>query len=131
MPGALDGIKILEFTEIIAGPFGGMLLADMGADVIKVEPPWGDPWRHAFPIEPGESKTFMSLNRGKRSLPLDLTKQEGRDVVYRLIPDMDAVIINYRPDVPYNLGIDYETLSGDKSPSHILREHRLRAQRAP
>ena len=111
MPGALDGIRILEFTEIIAGPFGGMLLADMGADVIKIEPPWGDPWRHPFPIEPGESKTFISLNRGKRSLPLDLTKQEGRDVVYRLIPETDVVIINYRPDVPYNLGIDYETLS--------------------
>ena len=111
MPGALDGIKILEFTEIIAGPFGGMLLADMGADVIKIEPPWGDPWRHTFPIEPGESKTFMSLNRGKRSLPLDLTKQEGREVVYRLVPGVDVVIINYRPDVPYNLGIDYETLS--------------------
>ena len=111
MPGALDGIKVLEFTEIIAGPFGGMLLADMGADVVKIEPPWGDPWRHPFPIEPGESKTFMSLNRGKRSLPLDLTKQEGREVVYRLIPQTDVVIINYRPDVPYNLGIDYETLS--------------------
>jgi len=111
MSGALDGIKILEFTEIIAGPFGGMLLADMGADVIKIEPPWGDPWRHPFPIEPGESKTFMSLNRGKRSLPLDLTTQEARDVVYRLIPHTDVVIINYRPDVPYNLGIDYETLS--------------------
>lgn len=111
MSGALDGIKIIEFTEIIAGPFGGMLLADMGADIIKIEPPWGDPWRHPFPIEPGESKTFMSLNRGKRSLPLDLTRQEGRDVVYSLIPDTDVVIINYRPDVPYNLGIDYETLS--------------------
>ena len=111
MPGPLDGIKILEFTEIIAGPFGGMLLADMGADVIKIEPPWGDPWRHPFPIEPGESKTFISLNRGKRSLPLDLTKQDGRDVVYRLMPQTDVVIINYRPDVPYNLGIDYETLS--------------------
>ena len=111
MSGALDGIRILEFTEIIAGPFGGMLLADMGADVIKIEPPWGDPWRYPAPIEPGESKTFMSLNRGKRSLPLDLTTQEGRDVVYRLIPDTDVVIINYRPDVPYNLGIDYETLS--------------------
>ena len=104
MPGALDGIKILEFTEIIAGPFGGMLLSDMGADVIKIEPPWGDPWRHAFPIEPGESKTFISLNRGKRSLPLDLTKKEGQNVVYSLVPDADVIIINYRPDVAYNLG---------------------------
>lgn len=111
MPGPLEGVKILEFTEIIAGPFGGMLLADMGADVIKIEPPWGDPWRHAAPIEPGESKTFISLNRGKRSLPLDLTKAAGRDVVYRLIPDTDVVVINYRPDVPRNLGIDYDTLS--------------------
>ncbi|MCY3639163.1 MAG: CoA transferase, partial [Chloroflexi bacterium] len=111
MAGALEGIRILEFTEIIAGPYGGMLLADMGADVIKIEPPWGDPWRHALPIEPGESKTFMSLNRGKRSLTLDLTKQEGRDVVHRLVVDADVVIINYRPDVSYNLSIDYETLS--------------------
>ena len=111
MPGALAGIRILEFTEIIAGPFGGMLLADMGADVIKIEPPWGDPWRHVMPIEPGESKTFMSLNRGKRSLPLDLTKQEAREIVYRMVAHADVVIINYRPDVPYNLGIDYETLS--------------------
>ena len=111
MPGPLDGVKILEFTEIIAGPFGGMLLADMGAEVIKIEPPWGDPWRHAAPIEPGESKTFISLNRGKRSLPLDLTKPEAREIVRRMMPRTDVVIVNYRPDVPYNLGIDYETLS--------------------
>ncbi len=111
MPGPLHGVRILEFTEIIAGPFGGMLLADMGADVIKIEPPWGDPWRHAAPIQPGESKTFISLNRGKRSLTLDLTKPESGEVVRRLVLETDVVIINYRPDVPYNLGIDYETLS--------------------
>ena len=111
MPGPLDGVKILEFTEIIAGPFGGMLLSDMGADVIKVEPPWGEPWRFAREFIPTESGTYISLNRGKRSLPLDLTKPEARDIVRRMIPDMDVVLINARPDVPYNLGIDYESLS--------------------
>ena len=111
MPGPLEGVKILEFTEIIAGPFGGMMLGDMGADIIKVEPPWGEPWRFAQEFIPTESRTYISLNRGKRSLPLDLTKPEAKEIVYKLIPDMDVVIINSRPDVPYNLGIDYETLS--------------------
>ena len=77
MAGPLAGIKILEFTQIIAGPFGGMLLADMGADVIKVEPLEGEPWRLTLQFIPAESKTYMSLNRGKRSLPLDLTKKEA------------------------------------------------------
>ena len=77
MAGPLDGIKVLEFTQIIAGPFGGMMLADMGADVIKVEPVEGEPWRVALEFMPGESKTYMSLNRGKRSLPLDLSKPEA------------------------------------------------------
>ena len=111
MPGPLDGVKILEFTEIIAGPLGGMLLSDMGADVIKVEPPWGEPWRFAREVIPTESPTYISLNRGKRSLPLDLTKPEALKIVHELVPDMDVVIINARPDVPYNLGIDYESLS--------------------
>lgn len=130
MPGPLHGVSVLEFTEIIAGPFGGMLLADMGADVIKIEPPWGDPWRHAAPIQPGESKTFISLNRGKRSLPLDLTKPEARQIVYRLIHNTDVVIVNYRPDVPYNLGIDYETLSA-KNPSLIYCENTAFGRNGP
>ena len=111
MAGPLAGIKVLEFTQIIAGPFGGMMLADMGADVIKVEPVEGEPWRVALEFIPGESKTYMSLNRGKRSLPLDLTKPEAVEIVHRMIPDIDVVVINARPDVPSKLGIDYETLS--------------------
>ena len=111
MAGPLEGIKVLEFTQIIAGPFGGMMLADMGADVIKVEPVEGEPWRLALEFIPGESKTYMSLNRGKRSLPLDLTKPEAVAVVHRMMPDIDVVVINARPDVPEKLGIDYETLS--------------------
>ena len=111
MPGPLDGVKVLEFSEIIAGPFAGMLLADMGADVVKVEPPWGEPWRFIQQVVPNEGRQYMSLNRGKRCLTLNLKKPEARDVVYRLIPEMDVVVINARPDVPYDLGIDYETLS--------------------
>ena len=61
MPGPLEGVKVLEFTEIIAGPFGGMLLGDMGADIIKVEPPWGEPWRFAQEFMPTESKTLSSF----------------------------------------------------------------------
>ncbi len=111
MAGPLEGIKVLEFTQIIAGPFGGMMLADMGADVIKVEPIEGEPWRLALQFIPGESKTYMSLNRGKRSLPLDLSKPEGVKIVHEMIPEIDVVIINARPDVPEKLGIDYETLT--------------------
>ena len=111
MPGPLDGVRVLEFTEIIAGPFAGMLLSDMGAEVIKVEPPWGEPWRFVQEFIPTESRQYISLNRGKRSLPLDLTKPEGLEIVYKLVPDTDVVVVNARPDVPYKLGIDYETLS--------------------
>lgn len=111
MAGPLEGIKVLEFTQIIAGPFGGMMLADMGADVIKVEPVEGEPWRVALEFIPGESKTYMSLNRGKRSLPLDLTKPEAVEIVREMIREIDVVVINARPDVPDKLGIDYETLS--------------------
>ena len=111
MPGPLDGVKVVEFTEIIAGPFAGMLLSDMGADVIKVEPPWGDPWRGTQPISPTESRVFIAYNRGKRSITLDLTTQASAEVLARLIPQMDVAIVNYRPDVAARLGVDYDSLS--------------------
>ena len=130
MPGPLDGVRILEFTEIIAGPFGGMLLSDLGADIIKVEPPWGEPWRFSQPFIPNESRTYISLNRGKRSLPIDLTKPEGLEIKYKLIPDIDVIIINARPDVPYNLGIDYETLSA-KNPRLIYCENTAFGRKGP
>lgn len=108
--GPLDGLKVLELSEIIAAPYAAMLLADMGVDVIKIEPPWGEPWRLFQQFVPLESRTFMSVNRGKRSLPIDLTKPEGQDIVRKLVPDMDVILVNYRPDVPARLGVDYETL---------------------
>ncbi|MCK9486413.1 MAG: CoA transferase [Dehalococcoidia bacterium] len=115
MAGPLEGIRVLEFTQIIAGPFGCQHLADMGAEVIKVEPPEGEPWRLFSQFMPGESKTYQSLNRGKKSLVLKLQDPRAREVVHRLVPQMDVVVINYRPDVPAKLGIDYETLSALKS----------------
>ena len=109
--GPLDGIRILEFTQIIAGPFGCMMLADQGAEVIKVEPPNGEPWRLFGQFMPRESKTFQELNRGKKSLVLDLGDLKAQEVIHKLIPSIDAVVINYRPDVATKLRIDYPTLS--------------------
>ncbi len=109
--GPLAGIRVLDLTQIIAGPFGCMMLADLGAEVIKLEPPGGEAWRHTASFRPGESKGFQSLNRGKRSLVVRLDDPRGRQVVHRLVPTIDVVVTNYRPDVAPRLGIDYPTLS--------------------
>ena len=130
MDGPLDGVKVLEFSEIIAAPFAGMLLSDMGADVIKVEPPWGEAWRLIRQFIPLESRTFMAVNRGKRSLPLDLSHPEGLEVVHKLLPETDVAIVNYRPGVPYKLGIDYETLSA-KNPRLIYCENTAFGTKGP
>ena len=130
MPGPLDGIKIIEFTQIIAAPFGGMLLADMGAEIIKVEPLEGEPWRLHTEFIPKESKTFIGLNRGKKSLPLDLQSPEGLEIAQKLVADADVVIINARPDVPKNLGIDYETLS-QVNPKIIYCDNTAFGRRGP
>lgn len=111
MPGPLEGIRVLEFTQIIAGPLAGRLLADLGADVIKIEPPSGEPWRFNLPFLPTESRGFIEYNRGKRSLPLDLTRPEAQRIMGRLIPQTDVTLMNFRPDVAAKLNVDYETLS--------------------
>ena len=90
MSGPLDGIKIVEFTQIIAGPFGGMLLSDMGAEVIKIEPLEGDPWRMHNAFLPNESRNFIGLNRGKKSLPLNIKDPKGLEIVHNLIKDTDV-----------------------------------------
>ena len=130
MAGPLAGIRVLEFSEIIAAPFGGMLLSDMGADIIKVEPPEGEPWRLIAQFVPTESRPFISLNRGKRSLTLDLTKPEAKKIVSRLVPDMDVVLVNYRPDVASKLGIDYDTLSA-MNPRLIYCDNTAFGRRGP
>jgi len=109
--GPLTGVKVLEFSQIIAGPFCGMHLADMGAQVTKFEPLEGEPWRVFVELVPKESRTFASLNRGKRGVAMDMTRPEAQEVIHRLVKDADVVVINYRPGVAEQLRIDYATLS--------------------
>jgi crotonobetainyl-CoA:carnitine CoA-transferase CaiB-like acyl-CoA transferase len=108
--GPLAGIRILEFSEMIAAPFAGMHLGDLGADIIKVEPVTGEAWRLTAPFAENESRTFISLNRNKRGMAIDLKTTDGKAVIHRLVRDVDVVLVNYRPDTPANLGIDYDTL---------------------
>lgn len=109
--GPLEGTRVVVFGSFIAGPFAGQVLADMGADVIKVEPPTGDPWRHQNPVAENESRVFLPLNRGVRSICLDLKSDKGRAALQKIISTSDAVISNNRKDTAAKLGIDYESLS--------------------
>jgi crotonobetainyl-CoA:carnitine CoA-transferase CaiB-like acyl-CoA transferase len=109
--GPLNGVRVLEFGQIIAAPLACQFLSDLGAEVIKVEPPDGEPWRFNQPFMPGESKVFQELNRGKQSIAIDLSKPEGREAIHRLVQTVDVVVINYRPDIAARLRIDYDTLA--------------------
>jgi len=110
---ALDGLRILELTQVMAGPFCGQVLADMGADVIKVEPPEGDTTRRSlgFRMRGDDTAAFLAVNRNKRSLTLDLKSGDHQAVFHRLARDADVVLENYRPGVAARLGADWETLS--------------------
>jgi len=108
---ALDGLRVLDVTQVMAGPFCAMLLADLGADVIKVEPPSGDSTRQMPGAVAGDSPSFNAVNRGKRSVALNLKTSGGRDAFVRLARSTDIVIENYRPGVMAALGLDYPTLS--------------------
>lgn len=107
----LSGVRVLDFSRMVAGPMCTALLADIGADVLKIEPPQGDDARHIFPFANGESALFMMLNRNKKGLVLDLKSDVDRQCVYRMVIDADVVIENYRPGVAERLGIDYATLA--------------------
>jgi CoA:oxalate CoA-transferase len=108
----LSNIKILDFTRVLSGPYCTAMLAEIGADVIKVEPPQGDDYRHIGPfLEDGSSSLFATVNRGKRSLVLDLAKHDDRTVALKLAADADVVVENFRPGVATKLGIGYEAVS--------------------
>ena len=111
MPGPLDGIRVLDFTRFQQGPFGTVQLADLGADIWKIEQPGGDPGRTLGRHVGGYSSYFESLNRNKRSLCLDLSKPGGIEVVHRLVPSVDIVVENFRPGTMDRLGIGFEQLS--------------------
>jgi len=108
---ALDGLRVLDVTQVMAGPFCAMLLADLGADVIKIEPPAGDSTRQMPGAVGADSPSFNAVNRGKRSVVLNLKAAEGREIFTRLARATDIVIENYRPGVMRALGLDYEALS--------------------
>jgi len=111
MSKALEGIKVLDFTHMINGPFGTMLLADFGADVIKVEPPQGDAQRHTGETFLGEDTVyFLALNRNKRSVVLDLSTPEGQHIAREMAKRVDIVVENFRPGVAEKLGVGYEDL---------------------
>src|SRR3977135_1410403 len=96
---ALDGLRVLDVTQVMAGPFCSMMLADLGADVIKIEPPAGDSTRQMPGRVGTDSPTFNAVNPGKRSVVLNLKTGDGRDVFTRLARLTDIVIENYRPGV--------------------------------
>lgn len=114
----LVGIRVVEFCHVAAGPFCSMLLADMGADVIKVEPPSGDTLRQWPPHSEGFSENFASLNRNKRSIALDLKDPADNAVAVRLIENADVVIENNRPGAMQRLGLGYERFA-DGAPSLV------------
>jgi len=109
----LAGIRVLDISQVMAGPFCCMLLADMGADVIKIEPPGtGDSTRQSmgFRLKGQDSPGFLALNRNKRSITLDLKDPADREVLYALVKTADALVENARPGVAGRLGMDYQTL---------------------
>jgi CoA:oxalate CoA-transferase len=108
--GALCGIRVVDLTRILAGPFCSMLLADMGADVIKIEPPDGDPVRRQGATRNGLSWYFAAFNRNKRSVALDLRHAEGRAALARMIERADVLVENFRPGILARIGFDRQRL---------------------
>ncbi|RCW72786.1 CaiB/BaiF CoA transferase family protein [Pseudorhodoferax soli] len=111
-PLPLQGIRVLDVSQVMAGPFACMMLADLGADVIKVEPPGGDQTRGAmgFKMKGPDSMGFLNMNRNKRSLTLDLKTEEGRADFYKLAETADVIVENYRPGAVQRLRIDYASI---------------------
>ena len=111
MAGALNGLRVLDLTSVLMGPFATQLMADMGADVVKIESPAGDTVRGIGPMRhEGMGSIFLHVNRNKRSLVLDLKKPEGLAAFFKLVETADVVVYNIRPQAMQRLGIDYERL---------------------
>ena len=110
MTKCLEGLRVVDVTQVMAGPFCAMQLADLGADVIKVEPPGGDSTRQMPGAIGGDSPAFNAVNRGKRSIVVNLKSEQGRGVLERLAQPSDILIENYRPGVMDGLGLGYEAM---------------------
>ncbi|MEK9719516.1 MAG: CoA transferase, partial [Quisquiliibacterium sp.] len=109
--GPLAGITVLDLSAYIAGPYGCTLLADQGAEVIKIEPPDGDNLRRYPSTLEAESRAFLGVNRSKRAMVLDLKQQQDHQRLLALVRTADVLVHNFRPGVPERLGIDYARLS--------------------
>jgi CoA:oxalate CoA-transferase len=113
MAGPLDGMKVLDLTRVLAGPYATMLLGDLGAEVIKIEQPGtGDESRNFGPFKNGFSLYFMSVNRGKQSVTLNLKTERGQAIFKQLLKQTDILVENFRPGTMQKLGLDYDTLKG-------------------
>ncbi|MCL6577292.1 MAG: CoA transferase [Kyrpidia sp.] len=107
----LEGIRVIDLTRVLAGPYTTMMLADLGAEVIKIEQPGtGDDSREFGPFKNGESGYYIFLNRGKQGMTLNLKEPRGRQILFDLVKISDVVIENFKPGVTRKLGIDYEQL---------------------
>jgi crotonobetainyl-CoA:carnitine CoA-transferase CaiB-like acyl-CoA transferase len=115
----LEGVRVVEYAQYVAGPLCGVLLADLGAEVVKVEPPGGDAYRHVQPAAPGWGRYFVPLNRGKRSVVLDLKSEAGRAHSRALLATADVVLHNFPPDRAEAFGLGWEALQADW-PSVVL-----------
>lgn len=115
MAAALEGVRVVDFSQVMAGPFCTMLLGDLGADVIKVEPPAGDLSRSMggdrLRLRGDDHAPFLALNRNKRSMVLDLSTAEDRGICLALLQTADVIVENFRPGVMRNLGVDYDTVA--------------------
>ena len=107
----LEGIRVLDFTRVLSGPHATRMLSDLGAEVIKVEPPMGDMTRFAMPRVNSLSSYFIQQNVGKKNISLDMTKPQAVELLKKLVSHCDIVIENFRPGVMRKMGLDYETLS--------------------
>ena len=108
--GPLNGVRVLDLSAYIAGPYGCTLLADQGAEVIKIEPPYGDNLRKYPSTLEAESRAFVGLNRNKRGMVLDLKTSEGLGILLRMVRSADVLVHNFRPSVPARLGVAFEQL---------------------
>lgn len=113
--GKLSGFKVVDLSQFLPGPMLTMMMADQGAEVVKVEPVAGDPARDMGPFEAGQSVWFRNLNRGKRSMTLDLKSEQGREALWALIDGADVFVEGFRPGVMKRLGFDYATVSARNS----------------